>query len=460
MPKLSDAINKVNQEEAHRKKPVKRRPYLDNIAPISAVEEPVIAKPKAKTILIAEPPEELLKAQIIPAEKIEIDRVVGEDTTTFAPVKQTIAEKPLVTLEEEIPITKSLPPVEKKLKPVNSNLSEELVESLTPKAAEKYKPTPTLINNSKSQFLQDGRNWDAPATRRVPEHDVRVSTVNPKGTMGTDEEDGVDLSLYNIEQFGHTTKTVLFYIFRKAKENKCLVTPPLKKNDLQKECGINFNTIKSVLQRLSHYKFIKLEKFQRGPFGWTRYSIRESLYNQLLYNFDGIMPTQRPDKHPTQFAENNYAEVGEEITLADSLKEIGFNMGHVRQLQKMNMSSDKIQNSLDAFAFDMQDKEFKLKIRSPLAVFMKVAKTEGEYISSRGYISPEDEILQQMITLKKDRALQIKKQQDELLNLSFNEWLSTKSREEIIKIAPPSGDYLGPLHQATLKNWYFENIQK
>jgi hypothetical protein len=251
---------------------------------------------------------------------------------------------------------------------------------------------------------------------------------------------------------------VLFYIFRKAKENKCLVTPPLKKTDLQRECGINFNTIKSVLQRLSHYKFIKLEKFQRGPFGWTRYSIRESLYNQLLYNYDGMMPTQRLEKPTHQYTENNYSEVGADITLPDTLKEIGFNMGHVNQLKKMPMAADKIQNSLDAFAFDMQDKEFKQKIRSPLAVFMKVAKTEGEYISSRGYISPEDEIMGQMIQLKKDRALQIKKQQDELLNLSFNEWLNTKSREEILKIAPPSGDYLGPLHKAELKNWYQENV--
>jgi hypothetical protein len=462
MPKLSDAINKVNQEEAQRKRPAKRRPYLDNLvssSPFAEDTQPIAKKSPTPIALKAEPIEEILKNQIsIPPKNLELKSLeksvqATEVVNTQAPPVKTIVNP--VEEKHELPQKEKeveefyeadvesqsfnfLPSsVEQKLKPLSNFFPDEIVPPPVVKPTIKQRPIviPNPINNS--QFM-----------------------VNPRGTMGTDEEDGVDLSLYTIEEFGVTTKTVLYYIFRKAKEVKCLVTPPLKKNDLLKDCGLNLNTIKSVLQRLSHYKFIKLEKYQRGPFGWTRYSIRESLYNQLLhdYNFDPGHSTPGPKSWETNNVEQKFSGVGEDLTIPDNLKELGFNMGHVKQLQKMQITNDKIQTSLDAFAFDMQDKEFKQKIRSPLSVFMKVAKTEGEYISSRGYISPEDEIMQQMIQLKKDRALHAKKQQDELLNLSFNEWLATKTKDEITKIAPPSGDYLGPLHKAELKNWYQENV--
>lgn len=487
MPKLSDAINKVNQEEAQRKRPVKRRPYLDNLVSSTPLtnepdhDEPLVKKTSpVKDSPKTDHPKKL-------GEKIKVSDSIKENLLAGIPVKEMgigegIKTSQIITPAKEL---KNIPepvekPTEEKIitKPIlpqeeideveevyEVDLESQSFNFLPSPVEQKLKPVMNFLDGEiksppKSNPFTDPALKRKPIQDQSPKKTIRPfdTSISPQGTMGSDEEDGVDLSIINLEEFGETTKSVLLYIFKKAKENKGLVTPALKKTEMQKDLGVNFNTIRTVLRRLSHYKFIKLEKYQRGRFGWTRYSMRQSLYNELLYNFEEInsgLKNQTPGMHPLE--SGNFG-VGEDITIPNNLLDIGFNMGHIKQLQKMQITTDKIQRSLDAFAFDMQDKEFKTKIRTPLNLFMKVAKSEGEYISSRGYVSPEDEIMQQMIQLKKDRALHAKKQQDELLNLNFEEWLTTKTKEEIITISPPTGDYLGPLHKATLKNWYFENV--
>ena len=276
--------------------------------------------------------------------------------------------------------------------------------------------------------------------------------------MNSDEEDGFDLLEFNIEEYGKNTIDVLFYLFNDAKSHKALVTGPIRKTAMVSQLDIPFHSIRTALARLCEYKITKLEKFKKGRNGWTRYSIRRSIYDHLLY-YEGDAKRASSHFEPQVGEGREFTETfNTEVTLPDNLRALGFGAGAINQLKRVGISNEVIQSSLDGFGYDMEDQDFSNRVRNALPLFMKVMKTEKEYLSSRGYISPEEEVLAQMIELKREKLSRQKRQEDELLDLNFEEWLSTKSDSQINEIVAPTGEFLGQFHRAQVKEFYLSNV--
>jgi hypothetical protein len=84
-------------------------------------------------------------------------------------------------------------------------------------------------------------------------------------------------------------------------------------------------------------------------------------------------------------------------------------------------------------------------------------KSGGYNPVSEGFISAEDLAEKEMIERLETRMKEGRERSEKLLNLLFEEWLETKSREELIKIENPIHQYLDMFHRADLKNHFQKN---
>ena len=144
------------------------------------------------------------------------------------------------------------------------------------------------------------------------------------------------------------------------------------------------------------------------------------------------------------------------------LKKIGFQKGHLEQIKnKFKISAGKLARSLEAYAHDLANgrlEEFEKRGTNPISLFFGAVKN-GEYVPIKsGFKTGEEQGKAEMIArleqIKRKRA-ETKERLEELL---FEEWLATKSKDEILAIARPSPsfDYLDLVHKSGLRKHFIK----
>jgi hypothetical protein len=274
----------------------------------------------------------------------------------------------------------------------------------------------------------------------------------------------------------------LNYIFEMCSSIGQRETPKIQNYSLLNIINTTAGNLRYLILNLRNMGFLNIVKTKNGPNGWRVFELPESVYKSLsnqrnisralveryqsvsnpLVNALGSALVEPPSSSSINITTTNYkagALANIQIQLTESLIAIGFNNGHVDQLTRdSSLGSEEIQNSLDAFAFDLGFEDVRRKVRSPIGLIMKLLKNGQAYVSEKGYESEEDRLYRESIERAEKKKEERKNLEAKLIGIKFEEWLENISDDEKKNLAEPIGEFMGIIHQQELKEYFKKEI--
>ncbi len=332
--------------------------------------------------------------------------------------------------------------------------------------------------------------WEQSSNKLVTKTNSKIETGNKVVTKPVTEPvtkwEQSSNKLVTVPSFSELIglqKNLIILIYNSCKLERNKSTQALTLEHLTDTFKVSAGTVKTTIRRLERKDCIKRISFKNGRGGWSKYELSESLFmemlqlesgNKLVTNWEqsgNKLVSQLVTEPVTSLLSSsslinttttNYkadALAENKIQLTDSLVTIGFNQGHIEQLLRdSSLSSEEIQNSLNAFAFDLGFEDVKRKVRSPIGLIMKLLKNGQAYISEKGYESDEDRQYRELV----DRAVKKKEEKTkleaQLINIKFEEWLENISNEEKRNLVKPVGEFMGLIHREELKEYFKREV--
>ena len=278
-------------------------------------------------------------------------------------------------------------------------------------------------------------------------------------------------------------KNLIIFIYNSCKLERNKSTQALALEHLTDTFKASAGTVKTTIRRLERKNCIKRISFKNGRGGWSKYELTESLFmellqlessNKLITNWEqsGNKLVSEPVTEPVtslpsssssiNITTTNYkadALANGQIQLTEGLTSIGFNQGHIEQLLRdSSLPPEEIQNSLNAFAFDLGFEDVKRKVRSPIGLIMKLLKNGQAYISEKGYESEEDRLYRELIERADKKNEEKKNLKAKLVEIKFEEWLENISDNDKKNLAEPIGEFMGIIHRQELKEYFKREV--
>ena len=274
-------------------------------------------------------------------------------------------------------------------------------------------------------------------------------------------------------------KNLLNFIFNNCVNNGSKESPYYSAGHLAHYLEVSNDSIKSAIRQLRIKGLLEKTNFKDGRGGGTKFLIPDLIYRDLLSESRlkveqkqvisglkvGLEVGQQvgqslPSSSSFNITTTNYkADALAKIELTEGLTLIGFNQGHIEQLLRdSSLSLEEIQNSLNAFAFDLGFEDVKRKVRSPIGLIMKLLKNGQAYISEKGYESEEDRIYRELIERADKKNEEKKNLKAKLVEIKFEEWLNDISDDDKRKLAEPIGEFMGMIHRQELKEYFKREV--
>ena len=264
-------------------------------------------------------------------------------------------------------------------------------------------------------------------------------------------------------------RKIIIFIYNQCRQAASFISPPITLEHISQSCQIPINSMKKTIHRLNKKGILVRASFKSGRGGWTKYKLIQPIYSELL-NLETVdkletncrqtvdkletEPETEPETRPPSSSSSNLLikklikkntttttplDEGLGIDIPDNLKEIGFGasqISHVFNNAKNPLTPQELQDSLDAFSYDLKQELIKPKT-SPLNFLMGVLLKRGAYTSEAILIESKKEIESYMKTIKE---LEISMEDLKSVNKQkqFEKWLETIPDDERNKIVPPS----------------------
>ena len=178
-------------------------------------------------------------------------------------------------------------------------------------------------------------------------------------------------------------------------------------------CGLKKKSVKTTLRRLEKSNLIILRSFKRCRQGWRKYEVPESVYQEiLLTEHPGFKSSTESTTTPplvSSYIFNNILTTNtalpEDYQNLDltSLASIGFDGSHIIQIYReyskkpeLTLSAEIIQNSINAFAFDLKHNSISNDFKSSPAVVLTYLLKKGQPYSSKTpekMLTPQEEAM-------------------------------------------------------------------
>lgn len=277
-------------------------------------------------------------------------------------------------------------------------------------------------------------------------------------------------------------RNIILFIYSSCKLARSKSTDALTLEHIGQTLKTSSGSVKTTLQRLEKKNYVERISFKNGRGGWSKYELSEILFRELLQletenklttnwqQTDSKVVAKVATEPATALSSSssinitttNYkadALANIQIQLAEGLTSIGFNQGHIEQLLRdSSLTPDEIQNSLNAFAFDLGFEDVKRKVRSPIGLIMKLLKNGQAYISEKGYESEEDRLYRELIERADKKNEERKNLKAKLVEVKFEEWLDNISDDDKRNMAEPIGEFMGLLHRQELKEYFKREV--
>jgi len=351
------------------------------------------------------------------------------------------------------------------------------------------KPKTNWQQTDNSQDVKPTTNWQQTdnklATKEEPVSETgnkvatKLTTLSATNWQQTDNKLATNISF---SQLIGLQKNIIIFLYNACKRVRGKTTDGITLDHFASNLNASSSTVKTTLQRLEKKNCIIRIAFKNGRGGWSKYELAENIFRELLLlETDNKLATNwqqtdnkvatKPTTEPTtsspssssiNITTTNYkadALANVQIELTESLMAIGFNNGHIDQLKRDSaLSSEEIQNSLNAFAFDLGFEDVRRKVRSPIGLIMKLLKNGQAYVSEKGYESDEDRLYREAIERAEKKKEEKKNLELKLVNIKFEEWLEGISNEDKKNLVEPIGEFMGLIHQQELKEYFKREI--
>ncbi len=367
--------------------------------------------------------------------------------------------------------------------------SEDKLETDQRQTRDKVKAKPeTNQRQSKDKLeVRAGSDRDKVETtelkRKQSEDKVEPKVETAPETKQRQTEDKVETKLH-FSSFSDVEKLLISFIYEDCLSNGSLKTNELKVSFIAQMTRTPIVTVKKTIQRLEKIGHLGRVKFKNGRGGWTAYSISKNIYDEIRdietrdklntkwrQSRDKVEPKVGTEVETSLSSSSSNIKLNtittsddwvQDIQTPENLKALGFGVGHIKQLkEKFSISPDQIQHGLETFAYDLENGELeRLKARGVqniIGYFFGAMKNGGYNSVKEGFISAEELAEQEMIERlekKKQAREERKKKLEELL---FEEWLETKTEQELTEIEKPVLGFMDTLHRASLRGHFVDN---
>ncbi len=256
---------------------------------------------------------------------------------------------------------------------------------------------------------------------------------------------------------------ILQYLFELLKNKKEKITDKTTQSEIMKSLEISKDSAKTAMRFLLKNKLVERVEFQAGKMGWSKYNIKNELYNELEKAY------QKGSIHPISLkGSNNSSSYINTITLKDRplldwrnvdispLEHIGLTHKHLLQLK--NNQPDIVQESINHFAYGLKYNPRSKKYDEPLSVLIGVLR-KGEAWVEVNYRSLSEIAQQELIERKKAEKERLIKLEEEAYKLAFDEWIVSLEKDDIEKITSNNKKPGDIMPQKVKLNLFFkENI--
>lgn len=323
---------------------------------------------------------------------------------------------------------------------------------------------------------------------------VRNTSLKPlESPLSNHEQSVSETIINNLDLLTGKERELIIFLFKKCQITASLETPAITTDELRSYLRITAEHLRNIIYRLSNKGkgLLVVTSLKNGRAGWRKFyisnelfqkiSLNNSIHNTLAMHEQYVSNTSfKPIAEPiasfsssSSLKQSTTKEEGRgllntiELPLDwqaidfTSLEFIGFNLNKLQQIyqaQADNFTAEMIQNSLYAFAFDMEVN--KIIYKSPINFIMSQLKVKGiPYDFPANYESPRIRAMrlyQERLAAHTQRETELR---DNLKRSCFDTWLATVPMEEQNKLIPKGELYTkdGP-RRGALFNYFEQNI--
>lgn len=254
-------------------------------------------------------------------------------------------------------------------------------------------------------------------------------------------------------------RNILFLFYSDCKISRSRETQEISLQHIADSLKIPIGSVKTSIRRLEEKKAIKRIRFKIGRSGWSSYTLEDNIYREIMqYETSHKNDTNRtqighktntqPDTQSDTSASSSSSfkdlkttttEETASATIYEWLKEIdieplrdfGFSINTLRQLTpEQGLTPDEIQESINAFAFDLIENGTAKTVNNPVSYLMKGLKKGIPYVPPPNYEAPKDKAMRLCLERKKETEKRRIEMEEEALKLACGEWLESLSEEE------------------------------
>ena len=277
---------------------------------------------------------------------------------------------------------------------------------------------------------------------------ISVQEVNSEGAPDLRSQQG------DFKLISGTQKEILRFFCGEAAKSEAreaggFLTAPVTNKEISSLFPGGINTARTAIKRLVKKEILVRWKWVCGRAGYTIYFIPESVYHYFRQN--SLSKEQETEEEKAigslKYHPATLPKVWENIKIGP-LEKHGLMKSHIiqlwRQYQKtpeLALSSDTIQDSIDAMAFDLKhndvDKGFR---KSPVFILVSILKKGEPYISVTPdkYKTPRQEKMDEYLLAIERQSIKQKETEYKIKENVFKEWLDSLSEEELLGLCPPA----------------------
>lgn len=324
---------------------------------------------------------------------------------------------------------------------------EKIAESLNVKLVEytkkqpAYESTEKTVGHKRRAWLLEENTDEEKGSINPFNEEVLKGSINPvdqplllKGSIKGVYKPLL-ISLLNLR--GNPLQ-IIQYIFERLRKKKEKITDKTTQSEIMKNLEISKDSAKTAMRFLLKNELLERVEFQAGKMGWSRYKIKNELYEELekAYQKGSINPFN-------QKGSNNSSSIYITTTIKDRplldwdnvdvspLEHIGLTHKHLLQLK--NNHPDIVQESINHFAYGIKYNPKVKKYDEPLSVLIGVLR-KGEAWVEVNYKSPVELAQQELVERRKSEKERLIKLQEEAYKLAFDEWMTSLVNDDIEKI--------------------------
>ena len=285
------------------------------------------------------------------------------------------------------------------------------------------------------------RAWLESNVQEKQEENIDNTYVTKKTRISDDEKGFID-TVYKPEflcfaDLRSNPLRLFLYLYELTKTNSAdFRSPRVKLREIMIQLDISKDSARTALRFLLKQNFIERIEFQPGQLGWSRYKLKEEICNELEEAIikGSITPFNNPfsnELSKTNISHNN--DPWESIDTSP-LESIGFRNKHLLQVKK-NSTPEIVQESINHFSYALKYNQKIKEYANPVSTLIAVLK-RGEAWIEPNYKSPQEIAQQKFVELKKAEMERKKQLEEDLFEISLEEWQQTLSEEEIQSLAP------------------------